>query len=128
MQSGRFQYFLLTILIVLLGIGSRKISVFPLFIGDILYAVMIYFGLRFSLVHWELKTIFFLSISICFLIEISQLCQFDWLLVLRKTTFGKYVLGQGFLWLDLICYTFGSALAYFTDKLGLSSRINQMNN
>jgi hypothetical protein len=124
MQSGRFQYFLLTIFIVFLGVGSRKTNLFPFFIGDILYAILIYFGMRFLFIHWKLQTIFALSLSFCFLIEISQLLQFDWLISLRKTTFGKYVLGQGFLWSDLVCYTFGCILAYFTDKLWFSSRIN----
>lgn len=116
MQSGRLQYFSLTVLVVLLGIGSRKINAFPLFIGDILYATMIYFGLRFVLVHWKLKTIFVLSVLFCFLIEISQLFQFDWLISLRKTTFGKYVLGQGFLWSDLICYLIGTFVSYLIDS------------
>jgi hypothetical protein len=116
MESGRLQNFLLTILIVLLGIGSRKTNLFPFFIGDILYAILIYFGMRFLFIHWKLQTIFALCLSFCFFIEISQLFQYDWLLELRKTTFGKYVLGQGFLWSDLICYTLGSTLAYFTDK------------
>ena len=115
MQSGRFQYLLLTIFIIFLGLGSRKINVFPLFIGDVLYAVMMYFGLRFVLIHWKLKTIIVLSVSFCFLIETSQLLQFDWLISLRKTTFGKYVLGQGFLWSDLICYLIGSFISYQID-------------
>ena len=124
MQSGRLQYLLLIIFIVFLGIGSRKISLFPLFIGDILYAAMIYFGLRFVLIHLKLKTIFVLSVLFCFLVEISQLFQFDWLILLRKTTLGKYVLGQGFLWSDLVCYILGSLISYFIDKLWFSSRIN----
>lgn len=128
MQSGRLQYLLLIIFIVFLGIGSRKISLFPLFIGDILYAAMIYFGLRFVLIHLKLKTIFVLSVLFCFLVEISQLFQFDWLILLRKTTLGKYVLGQGFLWSDLVCYILGSLISYFIDKLWFSSRINQMYN
>jgi len=128
MQKRRFYYFLLAIFIVFLGIGSRKKSLFPLFIGDVLYAILVYFGMRFLFIHWKLQTIFVLSLSFCFFIEISQVFQYDWLLALRKTTFGKYVLGQGFLWTDLICYTFGSTLAYFTDKLWFSSRINQMHN
>ena len=115
MQSGRFQYLLLTIFIIFLGLGSRKINVFPLFIGDVLYAVMMYFGLRFVLIHWKLKTIIVLSVSFCFLIETSQLLQFDWLISLRKTTFGKYVLGQGFLWSDLICYLIGTFFSYLID-------------
>lgn len=116
MQSGRLQYFLLTLLVVLLGIGSRKINAFPLFIGDVLYATMMYFGMRFVLAHLKLKTIFVLSVLFCFLIEISQLFQFDWLISLRKTTFGKYVLGQGFLWSDLICYLIGTFISFLIDS------------
>jgi len=124
MQKRRFYYFLLVVFIVVLGIGSRKTSLFPLFIGDVLYAILVYFGMRFLLINWKLQTIFVLSLTFCFFIEISQVFQYDWLLAIRKTTFGKYVLGQGFLWSDLIYYTFGGVLAYFTDKLLLSSRIN----
>lgn len=116
MQSGRFQYFLLTIFIVFLGVGSRKTNLFPFFIGDILYAILIYFGMRFLFIHWKLQSIFALSVSFCFLIEISQLLQFDWLISLRKTTFGKYVLGQGFIWLDLICYIIGTFVSYIIDS------------
>jgi hypothetical protein len=97
MQSGKRQYCSLTILVVLLGIGSRKTNLFTFFIGDVLYAILVYFVMRFLFIHWELKTIFVLSVSFCFLIEISQLLQFDWLISLRKSIFGKYVLGQGFL-------------------------------
>jgi hypothetical protein len=68
------------------------------------------------LVHWKLKIIFVLSVLFCFLIEISQLFQFDWLISLRKTTSGKYVLGQGFLWSDLACYLIGTFLSYLIDS------------
>ena len=72
--------------------------------------------MRFLFIHWKLQSIFALSVSFCFLIEISQLLQFDWLISLRKTTFGKYVLGQGFIWLDLICYIIGTFVSYIIDS------------
>jgi hypothetical protein len=70
------------------------------------------------------STSLLLSLLFCFDIEILQLVQIDWLLAIRKTTLGHYILGQGFLWLDLLCYVIGSFTAYYFDKLFLSSGIN----
>lgn len=124
MKSNRLNYFILILLVLILGILSRKISDIPLFIGDVLYAVLIYFGLRFLFIHFKSYKIFLLSLLFCFSIEILQLVQIDWLIAIRKTTLGHYILGEGFLWLDLFCYVMGSFTAYYFDKLFLSSRIN----
>ena len=124
MKSNRQNYFILILFVLILGILSRKISVIPLFIGDVLYAVLIYFGLRFLFIHLKTHKTFLLSLLFCFSIEILQLVQMDWLIGLRKTTLGHYILGQGFLWLDLLCYIIGGLLAYIIDKLFLSTGIN----
>ena len=109
---------------MILGILSRKIPDIPLFIGDVLYAVLIYFGLRFILIDFKKATSLLLSLLFCFGIEILQLVQIDWLIAIRKTTLGHYILGEGFLWLDLLCYVVGSSTTYYFDKLIFSSRIN----
>jgi hypothetical protein len=70
------------------------------------------------------STSLLLSLLFCFGIEILQLIQIDWLIAIRKTTLGHYIFGEGFLWLDLLCYVVGSIVGYFIDKLVLSSRIN----
>jgi hypothetical protein len=41
---------------------------------------------------------------------------------LRKTMFGRYVLGQGFLWTDILAYTFGIAVAFSIEKIILKPR------
>lgn len=115
MKSNRLNYFILILFVLILGILSRKISVIPLFIGDVLYAVLIYFGLRFLFIHLKTHKTFLLSLLFCFSIEILQLVQIDWLIGLRKTTLGHYILGQGFLWLDLLCYIFGTLMAFIID-------------
>ena len=124
MKSNRITYFVIALLVTILGIVSRKIAGIPLFIGDVLYAVLIYFGLRFLFIHLKTHKTFLLSLLFCFSIETLQLVQFDGLIGIRKTTLGQYILGQGFLWLDLLCYVVGSIVGYFIDKLVLSSRIN----
>ena len=124
MKNYRLNYFISILLILILGILSRKISGIPLFIGDVLYAVLIYFGFRSIFIDFKKATSLLLSLLFCFSIEILQLVQIDWLLAIRKTTLGHYILGQGFLWLDLLCYVIGSFTAYYFDKLFLSSGIN----
>ena len=124
MKNGRLNYFILILLVLILGILSRKILGIPLFIGDVLYAVMIYFGFRFLFIHLKTYKTFLLSLLFCFGIEVLQLVQIDWLVSIRKTTLGHYILGEGFLWLDLLCYVVGSSTTYYFDKLFFSSRIN----
>lgn len=58
-----------------------------------------------------------ISLFISYCIEFLQLYQGEWMIELRKTLFGRYVLGQGFLWSDILAYTFGIAFAFSVDKL-----------
>ena len=116
MKSNRLNYFILIILVLILGILSRKISGIPLLIGDVLYAVLIYFGLRFLFINLKTYKTFLLSLLFCFGIEILQLVQIDWLIAIRKTTLGHYILGEGFLWLDLLCYIMGTLMAFLIDE------------
>ena len=115
MKGNRLNYFILILFVLILGILSRKISNIPLFIGDVLYAVLIYFGLRFLFIHLKTHKTFLLSLLFCFSIEILQLVQIDWLIAIRKTTLGHYILGEGFLWSDLLCYIIGTLLAFLID-------------
>ena len=115
MKSNRLNYFISIILILILGILSRKISGIPLFIGDMLYAVLIYFGFRFLFIDSTKSTSLLFSLLFCFGIEFLQLVQIDWLIAIRKTILGHYILGEGFLWLDLLCYVIGTLLAFLID-------------
>ncbi len=116
MKNDRITYFITILLVLILGILSRKISGIPLFIGDVLYAVLIYFGFRFLIMDSKKSTSLLLSLLFCFSIEILQLVQIDWLIAIRKTTFGHYILGEGFLWLDLLCYVMGTSIAFLIDE------------
>ena len=115
MKKLKIKYLISVISFITLGILSRKITGIPLFIGDMLYAVLIYFGFRFLIIKSKKSTSLLLSLLFCFGIEILQLVQLDWLIAIRKTTLGYYILGQGFLWSDLICYVIGTLLASLID-------------
>lgn len=101
---------------------SRKISSIPLFVGDLLYAVMIYWLVSILLVNKKRLQIAILSLLICYAIESFQLYQGEWIIQLRKTLFGRYVLGQGFLWSDILAYTAGVAFVFVLEKTVLKFR------
>jgi hypothetical protein len=116
MKSKRFPYFIIILIVIALGIVSRKITILPLYLGDFFYAIMIYFIIRMLFLSRQLSQITAFSLSLCILIECSQLYQAHWIIEIRKTFLGGYVLGQGFLWSDLIAYFFGITIAFSLDR------------
>lgn len=114
-KNTRLSYFILIISVITLGIISRKMDGFPLFFGDMLYAVMAYFGMRLLFIKNSPKTALILALIFCFCIEFLQLYDAEWLLTIRRTTLGHYALGQGFLWSDLGYYTLGILIAFGMD-------------
>jgi hypothetical protein len=100
---------------------SRKFSLIPLFIGDLLYAVMIYFLLRILLIKKTASLLLLLSILICYGIEFLQLYHAEWIIKLRKTLIGRYVLGQQFLWTDILAYTAGALIGFMIEKIILGT-------
>ncbi|WP_243860532.1 ribosomal maturation YjgA family protein [Flavobacterium poyangense] len=120
MKKLRICYALVFLFVICLGILSRKTTLIPLYFGDVLYAIMMYTLIRIVFIRKKAYSIILLSLLICYSIEIFQLCQQDWIIALRKTLFGRYVLGQGFLWSDLLAYTFGITIAFIIEKLTLN--------
>lgn len=116
LKNRRIQYFILIVLTIALGITSRKMEGVPTFFGDTLYAVMVYFGMRMLFVNIDLKKTAILALLICFTIEFLQLYDAKWMLEIRRTPLGHYVLGQGFLWSDLAFYTLGIIMAFLIDS------------
>ncbi|WP_241676510.1 DUF2809 domain-containing protein [Flavobacterium pectinovorum] len=104
---------------IFFGIMSRRIPQIPLITGDFLYAVMIYLLVRIVFTDKKALYIIMTSLLICYSIEFLQLYQGNWMIELRKTLFGRYVLGQGFLWSDILAYTFGIFFAFSIEKIVL---------
>nr|WP_256439394.1 DUF2809 domain-containing protein [Pedobacter sp. SYSU D00823] len=89
----------------------------PSFVGDVLWATMIFFIVRILFVHIDVRLNAFISLSACYLVEFSQLYQADWINQVRQTTMGRLVLGQGFLWSDLIAYAVGILIGLLIEKM-----------
>ena len=51
------------------------------------------------------------------MIEISQLYQAEWINNIRHTTLGGLILGQGFLWSDMVAYTVGVIIGALFEKV-----------
>nr|WP_315153161.1 DUF2809 domain-containing protein [uncultured Flavobacterium sp.] len=123
-MKPRFVYFVLAFLTIVLGIASRKIVGIPLFVGDILYAVLVFYGFRWLFLKNKISWQIGLPLLFCFAIEIQQLCTATKLVAIRETTLGHYVLGQGFLWSDLLYYTMGIGLAYAVDQFWFKQKVS----
>ncbi len=107
MNKLRLKYLLCVAAVIAAGLVSRKIPAIPLWVGDALWAVMIYLMMRVVFVHATILKIALWSLAFCFAIEISQLYQAPWINNIRSTLIGHLILGQSFLWSDLVAYTGG---------------------
>lgn len=90
-----------------LGLCSRHINFLPDETGDALWAMMVFCLWRILLVRRELRVVAIVSIIHSFLVEFSQLVRLPPLVSFRSTFIGHMMLGQGFLWADLLAYLLG---------------------
>lgn len=110
----RLVYLVCAVTTVALGLASRRFDAFlPAFIaqyaGDTLWALMVFFGLGFIAPATRTSRRAGLALMASYTVEFSQLYHAPWIEALRHTTLGGLVLGFGFLWSDLLCYTVGVA-------------------
>ena len=114
----RLRYLLFTLITIGIGLLSRKpfipTLIYP-YLGDVLYTFMFYFIFAFLLPNEKPLKLAFFSIALCFLIEISQLYQADWINDIRNTRLGGLILGYGFRWSDLVCYSLGGLMGAVFD-------------
>ncbi|MBE9460734.1 DUF2809 domain-containing protein [Dyadobacter sp. UP-52] len=106
------------------GLLSRKIAYqlpefINLYLGDSLWALMIFLMTGFILNKVSTFQAMIIAISFCYLIELSQLYHADWIDNIRSTTLGGLVLGYGFLWSDILAYSIGVGFGAIFEKLVL---------
>ncbi len=117
MNKLRLKYLLCVVAVIAAGLVSRKMAFIPLWLGDALWAVMIYLLMRMIFIHTSVIKIAAWSLTFCFAIEISQVYQAPWINHIRSTLIGHLILGQGFLWSDLIAYTVGILTIVIVESL-----------
>nr|WP_237028767.1 DUF2809 domain-containing protein [Pedobacter steynii] len=72
-----------------------------------------FFLIRFLFIRLNYLKAALISLTICYLIELSQLYHVAWIDQIRNTSLGALVLGRGFLWSDMAAYTIGTAACVF---------------
>lgn len=125
MISKRLLYFILIVLTIPLGIGTRNYRadlphLIATYGGDVLAATCIFFGIRFLALKTSLAKVAGIAYGVCILLELLQLYQASWMVAIRKTKIGGILLGHGFLWSDWVCYAvgvlLGLLLAYLLER------------
>ena len=106
--------------LIALGLFSRRVKFVPAACGDALWAMMVYCCFRIVLIRKPMIISAVAALITSFAIEFSQMLTPDWLVKIRSTFLGHMLLGQGFLWSDLLAYTIGIAVIY-----GLTALIRQ---
>lgn len=120
-RRNRMVYIVLLVIVILLGLGSRRFSNYlPMFIakysGDTLWALMVFIGMGFIFSTSTTKHVGVVSLIFCFIIEFSQLYHAGWIDGIRATPLGGLILGYGFLWSDLVCYFVGIMIGILMEK------------
>jgi hypothetical protein len=127
LKRNRLLYFLLLLTTIGAGLASRHFAaVLPpwvqLYLGDGLWALMVFFltGFIFQLKSslWVAAAALIFSYSI----EISQLYHAPWIDTLRSYRLGGLILGFGFLWSDLVCYSVGVGVGYLLETAFLKRK------
>lgn len=111
-MKPRLIYLACTLVVIALGLASRRYAAalpawVGAYVGDGLWAMMVYFGTGVLVPRAGLAWRAAAALAFAFAIEASQLYQADWINDVRRTRLGGLVLGQGFLWSDLVCYAAG---------------------
>ncbi|HMS66246.1 MAG TPA: DUF2809 domain-containing protein [Ignavibacteria bacterium] len=120
-KRNRTVYFILIIITVILGLGTRKYSnnlnsFIAEYSGDTLWAMMLFFIFGFIFSKYSTLHIALLSLLFSWVIEFSQLYQANWINAIRSTKLGGLVLGYGFLFSDLVCYSAGIFIGVCLEK------------
>ncbi len=118
MQSSRnrWVYAALIAVVILAGLASRSslAACLPAFLasyaGDTLWALTVFLCLGFVFRTLRPWLVALAAIIIAFSVEVSQLYQADWINAIRSYRLAALLLGEGFKWSDMACYTTGLAM------------------
>jgi hypothetical protein len=126
--GSRFHYTLLLLAVIALGLWSRtsmSLSLSPFvaqYAGDTLWALAIFLGLGILFPRMRTPRTALLALLIAFSIEVCELYHAPWIDAIRSTRPGGLILGYGFLWSDLVCYSCGVAIGAVGERIAMRYR------
>jgi hypothetical protein len=117
MNRNRIGQTVLMVITIIIGLSSRKFPQFftvflAEYLGDTLWAMLVFWLLGFIFTRKPSLKLAIAALIFSYGIEISQLYHAPWIDSIRDTTLGALVLGHGFLWSDMLCYSVGILVAY----------------
>ena len=126
-MKNRLRFVLFALLLIPIGLATRTYGneFMKLYVGDSLWAMMIYLGFRFLFPSKSMKAFWF-ALTFCYLIEFSQLYHAEWIDTIRQNRLGGLILGFGFLWSDLVAYFVGILVGFYLEKLYLLKTYKKM--
>ena len=118
------------LVVVGLGLASRSPQIpWPSFIatyaGDTLWALLVFLSFGFLFPYATTGHLARAAAAFSLFIESSQLYHAPWLDALRQQRLAALVLGQGFLWSDLVCYAVGIAIGTGVERVSVLLRNKQ---
>ncbi len=126
--SQVINYLILIAAAACLGILSRIYGallpeILASFAGDTMWAFALYYIIALFFLKRTFSFRFFLTLILSALNEFSQLYHAPWLDEIRNTTVGALVLGNTFVWSDMLCYLAGAVLAVVVDYTFIKTRL-----
>lgn len=121
-NRNRVFYASVIIIVMISGLLSRKFAAYlPRWVGsyagDVLWALMVYLIIGFIFIKMTSIKTAIVAASFSYFIEFTQLYHAPWIDRIRDNVLGALVLGFGFLWSDLLCYTLGIVIGMCFEKL-----------
>lgn len=129
-SRNRAVYAALVGVTIAVGLASRRFGhALPPFVAaylpDALYALMVFWLAGLLWARGSTARVAVAALLFCYAIETSQLYQADWINAVRHTALGGLVLGFGFLWSDIFCYSVGVASGAACELLAMRRNYNR---
>ena len=86
------------------------------YVGDALWAWLVFLGIGWIWLRWPTSKVAVGALLFALAIEFSQLYHAPCLDALRSNRLAALVLGQGFLWSDLVCYLVGITIGAIFER------------
>lgn len=126
-RRNRLCYILALGVTIAVGLFSRSSAADHLpglvrtYAGDTLWALAVFLALGLVLPKAGTMRLAICAATISYGVELSQLYRAPWIDAIRRTIPGALLLGFGFQWSDLICYSVGILLGAAAESAGAQS-------
>ncbi len=116
------KYFALTVCLfiteVLIALYMHDVFIRP-YGGDVLVGILIYCFVK-SFLNAPVIPTALTVLAFCYAIEIGQYFHYVELLGLQNSKLARIVMGVGFSWIDMLCYTAGMFIVLLVERVAHS--------